>query len=185
MKILEIADMPGTRPLVYVDMDGVLADFFGQLARHHGQTHWKKVGGGGIIVKTAAIPGFFRGLPKLDQADELVRGVKHIAGSYRILSSPLSGSPENATNSAREKADWLREHFPGALAPADTIFDHEKYKYAVQSDGTPNILIDDYHYNIDKWNQHGGIGISYKNGHAEQVLQQLQVSIKQADTKQA
>lgn len=184
MKIAELEDRPG-QPQVYVDMDGVLADFFGQMARHHQQPHWKKVGGADVIVQTAAQPGFFRDLPKLSQADELVAGVKRINGHYHILSSPLSGSEENALRSAEEKREWLEAHFTGALAPKDMIFDHEKYKYARQADGTPNILIDDYPLNINRWKEAGGIGLLYENGYAERILQQLHDAIKQARTRQA
>jgi hypothetical protein len=64
--------------------------------------------------------------------------------------------------------------------PADGwIFDHEKFKYAVQPDGIPNILIDDWNQNIQPWNQKGGIGIKYQAD--EDTLDQLRsklISVK-------
>jgi hypothetical protein len=58
------------------------------------------------------------------------------------------------------------------------IFDHEKYRYAQQPDETPNILIDDYPVNINLWNQHGGIGILYKDTACEQALAQLKQALE-------
>ena len=47
--------------------------------------------------------------------------------------------------------------------PADKIvFEHEKFKYAVQPDGTPNILIDDYGVNTRAWDAAGGTAIKYQ-----------------------
>jgi hypothetical protein len=37
-----------------------------------------------------------------------------------------------------------------------------KEKYAVNSDGSPNILIDDRGTNIERWRAKGGIGIKYQ-----------------------
>jgi hypothetical protein len=42
------------------------------------------------------------------------------------------------------------------------VFEHDKYKYAVQPDGTPNILIDDYGVNIRAWDAAGGTAIKYQ-----------------------
>jgi 5'(3')-deoxyribonucleotidase len=159
MRLFEVENQLASRPIVYVDMDGVLADFFGEVARVHKVRHWKDIKGGDLaIVQSAGKKGFFAGLPKLKNADDLVRGVKSIAGQYSILSSPLQS---NVEQSSEEKSDWLRKHYTGALQPQSMLFDHEKFRYAKQSDETPNILIDDYPVNIRLWNAHGGIGLLY------------------------
>jgi hypothetical protein len=83
--------------------------------------------------------------------------VKKYAGGYRILSSPLNFDREGSIKGKRE---WLAKHIN---VPADKIvFEHEKFKYAVQPDGTPNILIDDYGVNTRAWDAAGGTAIKYQ-----------------------
>jgi hypothetical protein len=59
------------------------------------------------------------------------------------------------------KREWLANHIK--VVPDNIIFEHDKWKYAVQPDGTPNILIDDYGVNIRKWRESGGIAIKYQS----------------------
>jgi hypothetical protein len=49
----------------------------------------------------------------------------------------------------------------------------DKGMYAKQADGTPNILIDDFGYNIKKWQSAGGIGIQHTNGSVGNTINQL------------
>ena len=61
--------------------------------------------------------------------------------------------------------------------PQAIIFDHEKYKFARQADGTPNILIDDWDTNIRLWEAQGGIGILYKDRDYKEALNKLSAAI--------
>lgn len=176
MRLFELGNQLKSRPIVYVDMDGVLADFFGEIARAHGVATWKNIKDDEkSIIQAAKKPGFFSGLPKMDNADRLMHGVMKLAGAYSILSSPLQSRVEA---SSEEKADWMRQHYDGAMEPTAVLFDHEKFKYARQPDGTPNILIDDYPVNTRLWNSHGGVAITYDDDHVEQALHQLRAVIQ-------
>jgi 5'(3')-deoxyribonucleotidase len=170
MRLFELKNNLKSRPVVYVDMDGVLADFFGAVAQAHGVDHWKNIKNGEVGLHQAAQKeGFFANLPKLPNADRLIGAVTQLAGSYSILSSPLQSDVEN---SSRGKAVWLKNKLGGAQ-PQSVVFDHEKYRYAQQPDETPNILIDDYPVNINLWNQHGGIGILYKDSASAEAIEKL------------
>lgn len=175
MKFFELANGLESRPIVYVDMDGVLADFFGPVAQHHGVKHWRDARrtrrkAGSKIDKLAKKPGFFLHLKPLSNAGKLLHGVLKLANRYSILSSPLLSNVEQST---REKSEWLQKHLK-SNPPRAVLFDHEKFKYARQADGTPNILIDDYDTNIHLWEANGGIGILYKNEDCSTALKQLQ-----------
>ena len=50
----------------------------------------------------------------------------------------------------------------------------DKGIYATQSDGSANILIDDFGYNIKKWRSAGGIGIQHTNDTVNNTIKQLQ-----------
>jgi hypothetical protein len=78
-------------------------------------------------------------------------------GSYNICSSPLRGDHEN---SGVQKTRWLRDNL--AVQPKHIYIESRKEKHAVQSDGTPNILIDDRKDNIIRWEAAGGIGIKFQ-----------------------
>lgn len=178
MKFFELANGLENRPVVYVDMDGVLADFFGPIAQHHGVKSWRDArkqrrNAGGSIDKIAKKPGFFLHLKPLSNAGRLINGVQQLAGRYDILSSPLLA---NVEQSSREKAEWLQHHLK-KNPPRAVLFDHEKFKYARQADSTPNILIDDYDTNIHLWEANGGIGILYRNEDCIQALKQLQAAL--------
>lgn len=151
-------------------MDGVLADFFGQVAKKEGASHWRRARKEKErIDQVAQDPGFFASLPPLPNADKLIRSVVKMAGGYSILSSPLMSEIEQST---REKADWLKRKLKGA-PPQSILFDHNKEKFAQQANGTPNILIDDYETNIRLWRNNGGIGIIYKDSEIDRVLREL------------
>lgn len=176
MKLFELESVEQKNPpIVYVDMDGVLADMFGQVARHHGVSHWRKARKDkSKLEQIAKKPGFFRSLRPLENAGLLLRGVLKAAGKYSILSAPLLSRVEQ---SSTEKAQWLSQHLK-RNPPESILFDINKERYAVQPDGTPNILIDDYETNIRLWKARGGIGILYTPERVEVVLQDLRKALR-------
>lgn len=160
MKIDQIVNEPKSQPKVYVDMDGVLVNLFGHAAnlhdvetyRHIKPEEWDK------FFKEANAYELFSNLDPFPNANNILSTVRELFDGYTILSSPLNFDREG---SIQGKKHWLKKHIN---IPADQwIFDEEKYKYATQSDGTPNILIDDYGVNIKKWRDAGGIGIKFQN----------------------
>ena len=173
MKIYEVT----TKPTVYVDMDGVLADLFNHVGEIHDVEHYNMMSPAQWedFFKNTDAYHLFRDLPPFSTANRLLRMVKGMAGGYKILSSPLSFDREN---SIRGKREWLAKHIS---VPADEIvFEHEKQKYAV-ANGVPNILIDDYGVNIKKWRAAGGTGIKYQadENSLEDLAAQLAAALKQ------
>jgi 5'(3')-deoxyribonucleotidase len=156
-------------------MDGTLADFFGAVAEQEGASHWRRARKEKKYVdQVAQAAGFFMDLEPLPECGKLVRGVVQHAGSYQILSSPLMSE---INRSSREKHHWLQRHL-GRCPPEQVLFDHHKEKYARQSDGTPNILIDDWETNIKIWEACGGIGILHKDGQVGSTLRKLQLALE-------
>ena len=163
-----------SRPIVYLDMDGVLADFFGEVAKEHDVGYWREIHRKDLgIDQVAQQPGFFEMLPILPNAGNLMHGVLHLSKKYSILSSPLLS---NVEESSKEKMEWLQRHLKNHQ-PQAVIFDHEKYKYAQQPNGTPNILIDDWDTNIRLWEANGGIGILYKDKNYKEALHKLEAAL--------
>ena len=174
MKISEVKTLHENRPVVYLDMDGVLADMFGEVAKQEGAPHWRKARKiKDRIDQVAKNPGFFEELPPLPNAGKLIKGVVQQAGGFSILSSPLMSRVEQ---SSEEKADWINRYL--SKYPIESVlFDHRKEKYARQADGTPNILIDDWESNIKLWEANGGIGILYKDRDYESALKKLRYAL--------
>ena len=162
MRLKEISQKTKYRPEVFLDMDGVLADFFSEYAVLAGLppgSTYRDVPpakNSPTLDKMIGTDFFYR-LPKFGSADTLVAMVVKFFGSYNICSSPLRGDHEN---SGVQKARWIKEHLNPQ--PKQIYIESRKEKHAVQPDGTPNILIDDRKDNIIKWEAAGGIGIKYQ-----------------------
>ena len=147
--------------IIYLDMDGVLADFFGGIQKFYGVEHWKMLKEDQILGVKGS--NFFYTLDAFNDAPKLVSEVKHIAWQnemgWGINSSPLKG---DMMNSAYWKRRWLEDH--GWVPDTDKlIFTGRKENHAVNKfDGSPNILIDDKPTNLTRWIAKGGIGIRYQ-----------------------
>ena len=149
------------RPEVYVDMDGVLADFFAEYAKLAGvkSGNYRDIPPAKTDPTLQKMQGtdFFARLPKFPSADQLIKIVTKLYGRYHICSSPLRGDHDG---SEHYKNVWIKEHLNPQ--PTTVIITPNKAKHAVQTDGTPNILIDDRGSNITAWEAKGGIGIKYQ-----------------------
>ena len=158
------ADMTEKQPVIYLDMDGVIADFFGGVERMYGVKHWKELTsvktGGDLkqeVIDRITGSDFFATLPKFPTTDSLIQLVKSATGGrFSILTSPLIGDHEN---SAAQKKVWIAKNIE---QPDEVIVSGRKEKWAKQKDGTANILIDDRPVNIERWEARGGFGILYQ-----------------------
>jgi 5'(3')-deoxyribonucleotidase len=156
-------------------MDGVLADFFGEVARREGAKTWRDAHRiKDRVEQVARKPGFFEDLRPLPNAGKLIFSVLKLAGSYCILSAPLQREIEQ---SSEEKAEWLNRHLH-RHPPEEIIFAVQKEHYARQADGTPNILIDDFDTNIRLWEANGGIGILYEDDKVDAAVKKLRYALE-------
>jgi len=157
-------DMTDTQPIVYLDMDGVLADFFGGVEFLYGVEHWKQLTNDKTkdlkkeVIDRITGTDFFAVLPKFPTADALIEMVKKFTGgNFSINTSPLRGDHEN---SAKYKKLWIQNNIE---QPDEIVVTGRKETYAKnKGTGTPNILIDDRPINIQKWQAAGGYGILYQ-----------------------
>jgi hypothetical protein len=150
------------KPTVYLDMDGVIADFFGGVEKLYGVSHWKQLTSDKSkdlrqdVIERITGTNFFETLPKFPSADPLIAMIKKFTGGkFSILTSPLRGDHDN---SAKWKKVWINQNIE---QPDETIVTGRKEKYAT-SKGTANILVDDRPINIQKWQDKGGYGILYQ-----------------------
>lgn len=147
---------------IYLDMDGVIADFFGAFAKKNNVTHWKSIKSKEKALADLVGTDWFYQLPTFeDDSSKIIEFVKKTAGdtNWGICSSPLRG---DHNNSAYWKRRWLEDK--GFMPEVENcIFTSNKHKYAVNRlTGKPNILIDDKIDNIKRWEQAGGIGIRFQ-----------------------
>ena len=160
----------------FLDMDGVIADFFSEAVKLSKCEHkaWRDMEFRDVervlrqIRKTEK--DFFLRLKPFPTTRTLVQCIHNIAGGFTILSSPLAGDEENCT---KQKIEWLEKHLH--LDPDDIIITMDKTKYA-----KGNVLIDDYGYNIRRWEEAGGFGIKYQadESHMNEVIIPLQTLYK-------
>jgi 5'(3')-deoxyribonucleotidase len=162
MLLKEISQKTKYKPEVFLDMDGVLADFFAEYAVLAGLppgSSYRDVPpakNDPTLNKMVGTDFFYR-LPKFPVADKIVELSVKLFGGYNICSSPLRGDHEN---SGVQKTRWIKENLP--VQPKHIYIESRKEKHAVQPDGTPNILIDDRKDNIIKWEAAGGVGIKFQ-----------------------
>ncbi len=153
---------------IYVDMDGVLADFFGAWKKLVGKD-WREIKDlDSALQKIRDKDDFWLNIPVTPNAMNLLSLVKQLKGSYNILSAPLPNDP----NSEPHKKQWIEKNL-SAFPPSKVIITSNKSVHATQPDGTANILIDDFGKNIAKWEAAGGVGFKHKDHKFERTVKNL------------
>lgn len=181
MKINELLeDATQKLPHVFLDLDGVQADFAGAVEGLYGLSHEdaKQKVQEKIVELANSSPqevyDFFADLKQLPGGKKIVNWLNSNNIPYTILSAPLRGP--YAASSVEGKKAWLAKYTPDVVSTA--LFAHDKHEHALDG-GRPNILIDDYHKKITAWNQAGGIGIKHEDetkvpGAAERTIKRLE-----------
>lgn len=151
-------------PHVYLDMDGVQADFFGAWSKRSGVNHWKAIADKESEINELAhssakqVYDFFYNLEPLSGGMKVIRWLKKHNIPYTVLSAPLRGPFKDA--SVKAKKDWLDKYHPGSSGTA--IFTDKKYMHAMDG-GRPNVLIDDFGKYLSAWASHGGIAVKHED----------------------
>ena len=163
-----------SKPILYVDMDGVLADFYGPFNKMAGVSSWKQASKdtvSKVLRDISKSESFWLDLAVLPDAPKLMQAIQALfQGQYKVLSKALAGDQKVKS----QKMQWMQQNL--SLQPNEIIImpaTADKGIYAKQSDGTANILIDDFGYNIKKWQTAGGIGIQHSQGNINTTIQQM------------
>ena len=148
-------------PRLFLDADGVLADFDEGARRLLGMTPRQfeaKHGRGTFWKRLAAAENFYGTLPEMPGARVLFDGVKHLQPTI------LTGLPLGNW-AAPQKVEWAAEHFPGVPIIACMARDKHKHMHSGE------VLVDDRENHRTAYEAAGVVFIHHKN--AEDSLQQL------------
>ena len=168
------------KPTLYLDMDGVLADFntparaliratkeeqdradlVGRWADHE----WRRI---------ADNQNFYRDLPKMPLADELVRIALLFRENLDYDVKILTAIPHNNDmhEAFHDKVDWINEHygqynFRVHFGP----YSQDKQRHCQSPD---DILVDDRTSNCTEWRQAGGLAVQVKPNQYQEALDEL------------
>ena len=156
---------------VYLDMDGVLADFdqrFRDISGMEPREFENKYGRKAFwdLIDEENKVKFWVGIPTMPGAADLVDAVRDY--NYELLTSPSAKK-----QSYLGKILWVKNHIGSVFPSKPRInFKKAKEKHLVKPQlAKTDILIDDREDTIGRWNAAGGTGIVYKN--ISQVLNDL------------
>lgn len=177
MKIIELFEgaAQNEMPHLYLDMDGVQADFFGKWAEEHGVYDYKAIPHFEQAIEELAhsspkkVYDFFHDLTPLDGFETIINWIRTNKIPFTVLSAPLRGP--YAEYSIKGKKDWLNKHNPGTSDSA--IFTSEKYKYAI-TNGKPNVLVDDFGKYLKAWDKAGGIAVKHEDDNTSHTINELE-----------
>ena len=155
-----------TQPALYLDMDGVLADFDQGYEDYFGKgqrsCYWQSEIEGRDNVNwklVASVPDFFLSLPPMRDAYALVNYTR------RFTPTVLTGVPSSVGGIEQQKKSWINKHFP---VLSRVICCTSVGKSAVAELG--DILIDDWPKYRHIWEAKGGIWITHTSA-AESITQ--------------
>lgn len=171
MKLQELHE--NKKRIIYLDLDGVLADFDSSVKRHTGKypheqsddEMWKSV---------EKDEHFYSKLDKMSGADKFYTDILAMATNHGFTVKILTAIPRKSTmpEAGPDKIKWVKKNF-GNIDVVLGPYSRDKWKHAQPGD----ILIDDRKSNIDEWKKKGNaIGILYKN--ANDALSDLKSIIK-------
>ena len=107
------------------------------------------------VFSIAAKPGFYRNLPLMPGAVEMVKKAAELTGKLpNILSAPVGDENDVNNPSVIEKREWVEEHFGGMVGEVIITIDKGS---VVESKN--DILIDDRPRYVDKFTNAGGTAI--------------------------
>lgn len=166
------------KPHLFLDMDGVQANFFTRWANTFGHERYKDIGSKEQREKSIDelnrkgpewIEQFFATLEPLPGGMRLVAWLKQHNIPFTVLSAPLRNNHEA---SIRGKRTWLAQHNPGVPA----IFTGAKeteVRRALQRGEPPPILVDDFKKYVENWQAAGGHAILYREPLVDDIISQL------------
>lgn len=149
------------QPRLFLDADGVLADFDTGAKQLLGMTpraYQAKHGRGAFWKRLAATKNFYGELPEMPDAHEMFEAVKHLQPTI------LTGLPLGSW-AAPQKVEWAAAHFPGV--PIITCMARDKHKHMHPGD----VLVDDRENHRAAYEAAGVVFVHHKN--AEDSLRQL------------
>ena len=150
-----------SEPRLFLDADGVLADFDLGTRRLLGASpkqYIAKHGRGAFWKRLAKAPNFYATLPEMPDGRQLFDAVKHLEPTI------LTGLPMGSW-AAPQKVAWAAEHFPGV--PIITCMARDKHKHMHFGD----VLVDDREKHRAAYEEAGVLFVHHKN--AEDSVKQL------------
>ena len=148
-------------PKLFLDCDGVLADFLAGAREALGMelsAYERRFGPNRFWSRLAKTPDFYATLPLMPDAMVLFDGVRHLSPTI------LTGLPLGNW-AAPQKVAWAARHFAGV--PIITCMARDKYRHMEGAD----VMVDDTLRHRDRWEDAGGIFIHHTD--AVSSLEQL------------
>jgi 5'(3')-deoxyribonucleotidase len=145
---------------IYLDMDGVVADFDEYAARTLGIPPSQGIYPNEVWYKLATNSRLYRDLVKTPYADKLVFRCSVIAKQQGYELKFLTAVPKgnDVPWAFYDKVIWAQKYFPG-IPVMFGPFSKDKYIHCQPGD----ILIDDRTSNIEEWRVAGGLGILHRD----------------------
>lgn len=137
--------------MLYIDMDGVLADFDRSIIQHLGGS-CEEVGDERIQAEVPRIKDFWINIPPIPDMRELW---EFVAPFNPFILTARASWDHDACVEAKPK--WIANHLPDF--PQDRLLivrRSEKARYALNYDNSPAVLVDDFTINTSEWSRRGG-----------------------------
>ena len=161
---------------IFLDQDGVLADFESGLTKALGYKVdvTSPIDVYDIEKRKLTAQRLFRNLDPLPDAWKLVDYCMNSGIHTEILTA---AGTVNRTLVVKDKIDWIRRYVHPHWIVIPTFYGTQKAAFAHKK----AVLIDDKQQNIDCWEEAGGIGILHKT--ADDTIKQLDYIISDGQSK--
>lgn len=142
---------------IYLDLDGVLADFYGHARAILGAEYptddtaaaWRRL---------SAVPHLYRSLPPLQGAVALYRALAASGRRLAVLTA-LPHPTGHLMTAPRDKRAWVARHLSATLQVITVSHGEEKAVFAAPE----ALLIDDSARNLSAWEAAGGMGFLHRS----------------------